>query len=105
MSDTIVFAMNDHSETLTLPEGTVDAILEAFADSYNWTADVVDPNDIELTIPNPMSQDDLVAIMGRKFIFDTTRASQKRSAAESAQTAVEVQLDAIEAAGILSDTV
>ncbi len=104
MSDTIVFAMNSNSKTITLPDGTVDAILAAFADSYKWEAEVVDPEDSESTIPNPLSQNDLVTKMVRKFIVDTTRASQKRTAAAAAKVAVDTQLDAIEDAGIVTDT-
>ena len=104
MSDTIVFAMNSNSKTITLPDGTVDAILAAFVDSYKWETEVIDPDNSELMIPNPMTQNDLVTKMVRKFIVDTTRASQKRTAAAAARIAVDSQLDAIENAGVVTDT-
>jgi len=64
------------SFTITIPDGKVQAVIDAFAKQYNYQETIPDPNDPNKQIPNPVNKGQFAKNILLSFIKEVYIAAQ-----------------------------
>ena len=95
MAERITLTFGAYTRSVDVPDGVTTTIHDAFAVTYGRPETVEDPNDPELTIPNPMSKEAFTTKRIRIYVEQILAAYSKTQAVSTAAASTDASTQAI----------